>query len=145
MNLRFSVEEMIKTFGATYRSIDIRSAAVRQGERWASVYAVVRLSHEEPAQAETRLRKLERDHGAVRTEMFRVLLGQRPFSDWGEFCGELACGRMHVGGVEAQLAQPLSFAKEGAYLRTDIPAFGPSIRAAGPSPTTGSFLIIPAR
>jgi hypothetical protein len=32
MNLRFSVEEMIKMFGATYRTIDIRCAAVKQGD-----------------------------------------------------------------------------------------------------------------
>lgn len=35
-------------FGATYRTIDIRSAAVKQGDAWVNVYAVARLSYEEP-------------------------------------------------------------------------------------------------
>ncbi len=72
MNLRYSVEEMIKMFGATYRTIDIRSAAVKQGEAWTNVYAVARLSYEEPALAMERLRRLERTHGAISTESFRA-------------------------------------------------------------------------
>ena len=119
MNLRYSVEEMIKMFGATYRTIDIRSAAVKQGEAWTNVYAVARLSYEEPALAMERLRRLERTHGVVCTESFRVLLGQRPFSEWGEFCAELARGILCVSGSEIRLAQALQVASEGAYLGTD--------------------------
>ena len=94
MNLRFSVEEMIKTFGPTYRTIEVRSAAVRLVEGWLNAYAVVRLSYEEPAVAEGRLRKLEREQGIVKTDLFRVFLGVRPFSEWSALCEELAQSKM---------------------------------------------------
>ncbi len=122
---RYSVEEMISTFGATYRTIDIRSAAVRQAEKWANVYAVVRLSYEEPDVAAKRLRGLERDHGSVRTGSFRILLGQRPFSELDEFWLDLAHGTLHVAGMEVRLAQPLNLGQEYAYLGTDYNAVRP--------------------
>ncbi len=114
-------------FGATYRTLDIRSAAVKQGDKWANVYAVIRLTYEQPAVAAERLRRLERDHGAVRTESFRILLGLRPFSELGEFWEDLALGRLCVGGEEIT-----------------TPRFARSIRAGGQLPTTGSFLTVPA-
>jgi len=107
MNLRFSIDEMIKMFGATYRTLDIRSAVVKQGDKWANVYAVVRLTYEEPAVAAERLHRLERDHGTARTESFRILLGLRPFSELGEFWQDLGLGRLCVGNEEICLAQPL--------------------------------------
>jgi hypothetical protein len=76
---RYSVEEIITALGATYRTIDIRSAAARHGDKWVNVYAVVRLSYEEPAVAEKRLRDLERDHGVLRTDMFQVFSASAHF------------------------------------------------------------------
>jgi len=106
-------------FGATYRTLDIRSAAVKQGDKWANVYAVIRLTYEQPAVAAERLRRLERDHGAVRTESFRILLGLRPFSELSEFWEDLTLGRLCVGGEEVRLAQPLGviLERERAYLQ----------------------------
>ncbi len=112
-------------FGATYRTIDIRSAAVKQGDAWSNVYAVARLSYEEPVLATERLRRLERTHGVVSTESFRVLLGQRPFSEWDEFCAELARGILRVSGSEIRLAQALQVASEGAYLGRDYSGIRP--------------------
>jgi len=97
VNLRLSVSEMLESFAVTCRTIDIRSAAIRQGDVWVNVYAVIRLSHEEPAVAAERLRRLERRHGTVRAESFRVLLGQRPFSEFGELYKDLALGCLRVG------------------------------------------------
>src|SRR6266849_9001179 len=127
MNLRFSAGEMIKMFGATYRTLDIRSAAVKQGDKWANVYAVIRLTYEQPAVAAERLRRLERDHGAVRTESFRILLGLRPFSELGEFWEDLALGRLCVGGEEVRLAKPLGviLEQERAYLHDNYSEIRP--------------------
>ena len=127
MNLRFSAGEMIKMFGATYRTLDIRSAAVKQGDKWANVYAVIRLTYEQPAVAAERLRRLERDHGAVRTESFRILLGLRPFSELGEFWEDLALGRLCVGGEEVRLAKPLGviLEQERAYLQDNYSEIRP--------------------
>jgi hypothetical protein len=127
MNLRFSVGEMIEMFGVTYRTLDIRSAAVKQGDRWANVYAVVRLTYEEPAVAAERLHRLERDHGTARTESFRVLLGLRPFSELGEFWKDVGLGRLCVGDEEVRLAQPLAVMldRERAYLQPDYSGIRP--------------------
>jgi hypothetical protein len=97
----------------------MRCAVVKQGEKWINVYAVIRLSYEETAVAEKRLRNLERDHGCVRTSTFQVLLAQRPFGEWGEFSKELACGRMRVGNEEVELAQAPTLAQALADLRID--------------------------
>lgn len=127
MSLRLSVEEMVSAFGATYRTIEIRSAAIKQQDRWANVYAVARLTYEEPADAMERLRRLERTHGAVITESFRVLLGQRPFSEWDEFCKDLAGACLRVGNEEVRLAQPLAtmLAGQRADLRVDYSGIRP--------------------
>lgn len=127
MNLRFSVEEMIKMFGETYRTLDIRSAAVKQGDKWANVYAVIRLTYEETAVAAARLQRLERDHRTVRTESFRILLGLRPFSELGEFWKDLGLGRLRIGGEEVRLAQPLGVIldRERAYLQPDYSGVRP--------------------
>src|SRR6266849_1743172 len=127
MNLRFSAGEMIEMFGASYRTLDIRSVAVKQGEKWANVYAVIRLTYEEHVVAAERLRRLERDHGAVRTESFRILLGLRPFSEWGEFLEDLALGRLCISGEEVRLAQPLGviLELERAYLQDNYSEIRP--------------------
>ena len=125
MNLRFSVEEMIRTFGPAYSTIDIRSAAVRVVDGWLNVYAVVRLTYEEPDIAEARLRKLEMEQGTVNTDLFRVFLGVRPFSEWNYLCEELADGKMHVGGYKVLLDQPVTFMEARDYLRTDYTSIRP--------------------
>jgi len=110
---------MIRTFGATYGTIDIRSAAVRLVNGWLNAYAVVRLTYEEPEVGAERLRKLETDQGTVHTDLFRILLGVRPFSEWGDFCEELAHSRMHIGDEEVQLNQPLTLMPQRTQLGTN--------------------------
>ncbi len=51
MGVRVSVQELVKVFGETHRAIDIRTAAVREGEAWANALTVVRLTYEEPEAA----------------------------------------------------------------------------------------------
>src|SRR6266852_4673743 len=121
MNLRFSFKEMTEMFSATYRTLDIRSAAVKQGDKWANVYAVIRMTYEEPAVAAERLHRLEKNHGTARSESFRILLGLRPFSELGEFWEDLGLGRLCVGDEEVRLAQPLGVMldRERSYLQPD--------------------------
>lgn len=121
MYLHLSLGEMLAAFAITYRTIDIRSAAIRQGDSWANVYAVVRFTYEEPAVAAERLRRLERRHGVVNTDSFRILLGQRPFSEWRDLSVGLASACLQVGGEEVRLAQPLAamLDRERAYVRAD--------------------------
>ena len=119
MNIRLSVEEMLKSFGSTYRTIDIRSVMVKQGDKWINLYLVVRLTYEESSEVEARLQNLEKHHGVIRTKTFQILLGQRPFSEWGDLRQELAGGRVLLAGTEINLAQPVSLANEQADLRAD--------------------------
>lgn len=121
MLLRFSIAEMLDAFRATYQTIDIRSAALRQGDRWGNVYAVARLTYEEPQAVAERLRTLEGAHGPFQTESFRIFLGHRPFSEWAEFWADLSLGSLMIGGEEIRLAQPLGdlLQQASAYFQQD--------------------------
>jgi len=46
MNLQVSVAELIEAFGRTYKSIDVRIAAMKEKDSWVNLFTVVRLSHE---------------------------------------------------------------------------------------------------
>src|SRR5713226_1827563 len=97
---RLSVNDMIGAFGATYRTIDLRSVAVKQGGIWANVYSTIRFRYEEPDVVEKRLRQLEAVHGVVRTESFQVLLDRRPFTEWNQVHGDLEVDKLRVASVE---------------------------------------------
>ena len=127
MLLRLSVAEMLDKFRATYRTIDIRSAALRQEDRWANVYAVARLTYEEPAATEKRLRKLEAAYGAFRTDSFSIFLGQRSFAEWEEFIKDLSVGRLLIGSEEIRLAEPLGgkLLAERTYLQENYSIIRP--------------------
>jgi hypothetical protein len=124
---RLSMEQMIKAFGATYRAIDIRAAAIKQGDVWANAYTVIRLTYEEPEEAESRLRQLETSHGAVRTNSFQVLLDHRPFSAWDQLCTELTADKVRVGGIQISFQQPIwvNLSRTLAYLYDDYTAIRP--------------------
>ncbi len=99
MGVRVSVQELAKVFGETHRAIDIRTAAVCEGEAWANALTVVRLTYEEPEAARDRLRQLERTHGQVETRCFRIVMCTHPFLQWKEFCGEIAAGVLRFEGL----------------------------------------------
>jgi len=119
MSVRLDVSEMIGAFGATYRTIDLRCAAVKRAGTWENVYTVIRLRYEEPNFVQTRQRELEAQHGAVHTESFQVLLDQRPFSDWNRIRGGFSIHRLMIGGVEVVFRQPIEneLSRTLAYLQ----------------------------
>ena len=118
---------MIGAFGSTYRTIDLRCVAVKEGSAWKNVYSVIRFSYEEVDVAERRLRGLERVHGAVRTESFRVFLAGLPFSEWVQVRRDLEADRLRVGEFEAVFQQPIwvNLSRTPAFLHSDYSAVRP--------------------
>ncbi len=65
MSARVSVVELVQVFGETYRAIDIRTAAIPEGDTWVNSLTVLRLTYEEPKAVEARLLNLEGQHHGV--------------------------------------------------------------------------------
>jgi len=83
-----SLADLIGSVGRTYRAMDIRVVAVREGDSWINFMTVVRLTYEEPNDIEKRLREKEE----LLTPEFQIFLRCRPFSAWDTFCREVSSG-----------------------------------------------------
>jgi hypothetical protein len=127
MTIRLGVTDMIGAFGATYRAIDIRCAAVKRAEVWVNVYTVIRLTYEKPEFVERRLGQLSAVHGDVRTNSFCIALDQRSFSEWDNIRGEFTNNKLRVGDIEVAFQQPIEvdISRTQAYLQTDYSAIRP--------------------
>ena len=90
MGARLSIRELIDTVGDTYQSINLRTAASRDGDIWLNSMTVIRLTYETPEEARGRQQRVVERYLPVATEHFRILLGVRPFSDWTTVLGEAA-------------------------------------------------------
>jgi len=121
------MEQMIAAFGSTYRAIDIRTAALKQKDAWINAYTIIRLTYEDPGEAERRLREVEARHDAVKTDSFRVLFDCRPFSSWNELCTELAADKLRIGDMQVSFQQPVwvNLSRTMAYLQEDYGAIRP--------------------
>ena len=117
MDVPLSVDELVRILGDTYQTIDVRCAAVRQGQTWVNSLAVIRLTYEEPARAEDRLRRLPLS--SVQTEGFRIAVEARPFCRWSQLCDEIANGLLRINGLTAKMREPVSLLKQSSYLRPD--------------------------
>ncbi len=116
---RASISEILEVLAKTYRAIDVRVAAVRDGDSWASGLTVVRLTYEEPTAAELRLRELGRRYTPVATKNFKILLGVRPFSEWESFCTDCKAAIVRMGDLEIQLRQPIKVSELTSEIRFD--------------------------
>ena len=83
-----SLADLIGSVGRTYRAMNIRVVAVREGDSWINFMTVVRLTYEEPNDIEKRLREKEE----LLTPEFQIFLRCRPFSAWDTFCREVSSG-----------------------------------------------------
>jgi hypothetical protein len=121
------VSQMIGAFGATYRAIDLRCVAVKQGSIWTNAYTVIRFSYEEPDVVQKRLHRLEQVYGPVRTESFRVFLDGRPFSEWEQIRSQLEADKVRVEDIDVTFQQPIwvNLSRTLAYLHNDYSAIRP--------------------
>lgn len=108
MGARISVGELVRTFGRTYRAIDFRCAATREGESWTNALAVIRLTYEAPGAARERLKAVEQHYGRVETDHFRIFSEIRPFSDWEELARGIGIGVLYTENIEIRLRQPVA-------------------------------------
>jgi len=130
--IRLSVDQMIATFGSTYRTIDLRSAVVKQGSVWTNVYTVIRFTYEEPEAAKRRLLDLEAKHGVIATKSFQVRLDSLPFSQWSALCQGLST-KGHIGEIAFRQTFGSTSLERPLFFVTTIPQFAPSIPVSGPS------------
>jgi len=122
--IRLSVDQMIATFGSTYRTIDLRSAVVKQGSVWTNVYTVIRFTYEEPEAAKRRLLDLEAKHGVIATKSFQVRLGSLPFPQWSALCQGLST-KGHIGEIAFSPNIWINLTRTPAFLRNDYSAVRP--------------------
>ena len=108
MGARISLGELVRTFGSTYRAIDFRCAATREGESWTNALAVIRLTYETPGAARERLKAVEQHYGRVETDHFRIFTEIRPFSDWEELARGIGIGVLYTENIEIRLRQPVA-------------------------------------
>ena len=73
-NVAYTVDDLIRAVGATYRAIDIRSVAIRREDSWVNVMAAVRLTYEDVETAKARLAKLAQRFSPVKTDLLRMIL-----------------------------------------------------------------------
>jgi hypothetical protein len=109
-----SICELIGAVGETYGSIDIRSVAVREGDSWVNVMAVVRLTYEDVSTAAARLSNHLRRFPPVQTDTLRIDAGVRPMSEWPQLCSEVKeQGFLRIGDSTFKLRQKRDVASAG--------------------------------
>jgi hypothetical protein len=114
---KVSVAEALGAFGQSYRSIDLRVAAIRDGDHWEVAFAAIRLSCESLAGVRAYHRELQRRHEPVETQDFWLALAVLDFRDWTRFRDELAAGMIGIGNAKVGLAAPLNLEAQTSYIR----------------------------
>jgi len=117
MNVQLNLQEITEAFGATYGSIDIRTAAIRLNESWINILTVVRVSHQSAQNLKANQNNLKSLHVLPDLDNFQVFLSSRPFSDWPSFCNELkTAGRFKHDDTEIMLTGPIDIFSKTGYL-----------------------------
>lgn len=117
MGARIPVKEILDTFKETYRAIDIRSAVVRENDRWVNAFSIIRLSHEQPHKLRKRIREVTALHQPVNSELFRILGKVHPITELDRVCSDLRAGHIVIGDMEIGIASSLDIYVE-TYLET---------------------------
>ena len=102
-----TLERVIQAVGHTYRSIDIRCAAVCRDGVWRNAFAVARFSFDEPNRSRESFASLQAKYGTVRTARFWVGNVTRPFAEWSVVLEDLRSGILRVDSTEIRLNEPI--------------------------------------
>lgn len=116
MNVQVSVAELIEAFGGTYKSIDVRIAAMKEEGSWVNLVTLVRLSHEGQTATATRHQLIEQRFPRIRTEHFRIDLVALPFSQWESFCSDVSSGTVPANEESIRLVSPLVLSEQKGYV-----------------------------
>ena len=89
MSAMHTVGELVQVLADTYGAIDIRTASIREGDRWVGAMTVVRLTYEGVDEAKSRIQVVERRFPPVKTDSLRIDSLVRPFPEWPAFCADV--------------------------------------------------------
>jgi len=113
-----SISELIGAVGKTYSAIDVRSVAIREGDSWTNVMAVVRLTYEGVPAARARISRHMQRFRPVQTDLLRIDADVRPMSEWPQLCLEVKeQGILRVGGSTFKLRQRPDLANASGFFQ----------------------------
>ncbi|HEV7674591.1 MAG TPA: hypothetical protein VGQ12_08675 [Candidatus Angelobacter sp.] len=117
MSARITTEELLQAVGSTYQSIDIRSVALREGNKWINVLTVVRFSRDSQKAVSEKQEELQRLHGIVTSENFRVVFSTLAYSEWRILEESCTKGSLKVGEIEIHLLEPVKLEEQRSDIR----------------------------
>lgn len=114
-----TVGELVQVLADSYRAIDIRTASIREGERWIGAMTVVRLTYEDVDEAKSRIQGVQRRFPPVKTDSLRIDWLVTPFSEWPEVCADVKeKGVLRFEECDVNLRQRPDLNAATGYLRT---------------------------
>jgi hypothetical protein len=114
---RISVAETLSVCGSTYRTIDLRVVAVKDGDHLACAFAAIRLTWESISEVRAYQKDLESRHEVLRGPHVSVAFNALRFSDWKRLCDDLLAGTINADGLKAHMSGPLDIESQANYLR----------------------------
>ena len=121
MMSRVSIAEVLEACASTYRTIDIRVAAIRGQDRWHNAFAAIRLTSLSPAEVRAYHARLGKQHGTIATDQFAIALNVRPFSDWEQVYDDATISVIRVGNLRVDVGSMLALGAQVEYLRPPQP------------------------
>src|SRR5712691_6233265 len=106
---RFTPDEVLPIVQHMYQSIDIRAAAVREGDIWWNSLAIVRFSYLSPELADVRARESAGNLRRLETANFRIATDMRPFTDLSEIRSATEGGFLYGAGLKSRLRRSMEW------------------------------------
>jgi hypothetical protein len=115
---RFHPDQLLPMVSQTYQSIDLRVAAVREGDTWWNAFAVLRFCSLSPLKARAQLKEALNGRVRIETDHFRIETAVLPYSSLNRIQTAAREGSLHLGKLSARLREPLDWrALQPSYLR----------------------------
>jgi len=120
VNARVSVGELLPSVEETLASIDVRTASVFIDGSWLNVLSVIRLSPAEYSDTKTTLSKVWNEHGAVKTEEFRIDCMAAAIEELAGIAAQLKEGKLRFpdSNFEVQFGRPVELDTAMGYIQT---------------------------
>jgi len=132
--MQVSVLELVQAFGRSYRTIDVRTAAIKREASRVNALTVVRVSREEPEVIARKHKQLEQESLRVETEHFRVFLKALEFAKWQDFCSDASKGLLQLDGQPIDLGSLLNLTCliRERTIRGEVESFCAPLRQVAP-------------
>lgn len=117
MSVRLTVAQLVEALAASYQSIDIRLAAMRENGTWINGITTLRLSRRSVDDVREHHRGLLERYGPVATEHFRVELMALPFTEWPQFLKACSEGVLAIGDITVKWSEPPNIEAQLGYIQ----------------------------